>query len=251
MIIRSTTDLKDTYDLLGPNDVFIGDVTGKGYKQILFVDLLERGVACFPSVLSQMLNGSKVAQAVVLHRFMSPHTLPIFRRHDLMKAIGMYNREDINAVITKTDTMDCGHGVTKWPDIETLYSGVSHSDSAYPFVLQPYLESFTDVRVIIVGDYVEAYARKNPDNFRQNISAGGKRLPYEISEEQKAFCLKVMARGKFPFGHIDLQIFDEGKWYLSEIALNGGISGASIQRKDLDKRKQDLLEQMAAEFNKG
>jgi len=251
MIIRSANGLKESYDLLGPGDVFIGDLTGKGRKQVMFVDLLERGVACFPSVLSQMLNSSKVAQAVVLHQYMAPHTVAIFRRYELMKAIGVYNRENIHAVITKTDTLDCGHGVKKWQDIETLYSFVSGSDTEYPFVLQPYLENFTDVRVIIAGEYIEAYARQNPDNFRQNISAGGKSLPFEIREEQKAFCKKVMARGNFPFAHIDLQIFNDGKWYLSEIALNGGISGASIMRKDLDKRKQDLLERMAGELNKG
>ncbi len=245
MIVRSVSELKEKYDSLESGDIFIGDLTGKGRKHFMFIDLLERGVNCFPSPLSQMLNGSKVAQAVVLHHYMCPHTLAVFRRHDLMEAISTYNQHSINAVITKTDKMHCGHGVRKWQDIETVYSFISHEDSKYPFVLQPFLGSFTDVRVIIVGEYSEAYMRQNRDNFRQNISAGGRSCPYDITEEQKAFCNEVMARGKFPYGHIDLQILKDGRCYLSEIALDGGISGASIQRKELDERKRDLLERLA------
>jgi len=163
-----------------------------------------------------------------------------------MEAIRVYTREGINAVITKTDNMHCGHGVRKWDTIETLYSFTAHSESEYPFVLQPYLEHFTDARVVIAGDYMEAYMRQNPDNFRQNISAGGISLPYTITEEQKTLCKEVMSRGKFPYGHIDLQIFDSGKCYLSEIALNGGIKGACINREELDAMKQKLLEGLAS-----
>lgn len=247
MIVRRVSELKEKYDMLGPGDVFVGDVTSKGRKYFMLIDLLERGVVCFPSPLSQILNGSKVAQAIVLNNYMAPYTFAISRRHELMEVISTYNQHGIGTVITKTDKMHCGHGIRKWENIETLYSYISHADLEYPFVLQPFLENFADVRVIIVGDYIEAYTRQNPDNFRQNISAGGKSFPYKINEEQKIFCKEVMVRGKFPYGHIDLQILDSGQWYLSEIALSGGITGASIHRKALDDKKKALLEHLAAE----
>jgi len=247
MIVKGKRELKEKYNALGPADIFLGHLTGKDPHALMFIDLLERGVRCYPSPLSQILNGSKVAQAIVLNHFMAPHTLAISRRYDLMEAVSAYNKHGIQEVITKADKMDCGHGVRKWKDVETLYSYVAHSDSEYPFVLQPFLENFTDVRVIIVDDYLEAYTRENLYNFRQNISAGGKSRPCEINEEQNAFCLEVMERGKFPYGHMDLQIFSSGKWYLSEIALNGGIRGARIQRESLEKKKREVLERLVAE----
>jgi ribosomal protein S6--L-glutamate ligase len=135
--------------------------------------------------------------------------------------------------------------VRKWDTIETLYSFVALSESSYPFVLQPFLNNFTDVRVIIAGDYMEAYVRHNPDNFRMNISMGGKNYPYEINTNLLNFCRKAMERGKFPYAHLDIHITDDGTYYLSEIALNGGTKGAKIRRKELDQKKQDVLERLA------
>jgi len=107
------------------------------------------------------------------------------------------------------------------------------------------LDDLTDVRVIIAGEYTEAYVRYNPDNFRMNISSGGKSYPYDLNKEQVDFCLTAMERGKFPYAHLDLQITESVKYYLSEITLNGGIKGARISRKELDQKKQEILEKLA------
>ncbi|MBT8490530.1 MAG: hypothetical protein KJN62_05740, partial [Deltaproteobacteria bacterium] len=55
-----------------------------------------------------------------------------------------------------------------------------------------------------------------------------------------------MEQGKFPYAHMDLLITDNGEYYLSEIALNGGIKGARISRKELDQKKQSVIENLAA-----
>jgi ribosomal protein S6--L-glutamate ligase len=115
--------------------------------------------------------------------------------------------------------------------------------------LQPFLEKFTDVRVIIVGDYAEAYIRSNADNFRKNISAGGESVACDLNKEKEQFCRSVMERGNFVFAHLDVLISENEKYYLSEIALNGGIKGAAINRQDLDQKKQVLLNQLANEIH--
>lgn len=245
MIIRSSRELKALYHELCPGDIFIGTLTYKHLKQSVLVDLLERGISCFPSPLSQTLNSSKAAQALVLNECMLPHTVVITRRMDLIETINRYNKFGITSVVTKEDHLHCGHGVRKWDTIETLYSFMALSEFSYPFVLQPFLENFTDVRVIIVGNYVEAYARYNPNNFRMNISSGGKSYSYTLDKDKEKFCRGAMERGKFPFAHIDLQLTDDGKCYLSEIALNGGTKGATISREELDQKKQNLLESLA------
>jgi len=135
--------------------------------------------------------------------------------------------------------------VRRWESVESLYSHTILLESPYPFVLQPFLKNFTDVRVIIAGDYIEAYARHNPHNFRMNISSGGTSRPYLLDKDKEALCRSIMNRGKFPFAHIDLHILESGECFLSEITLNGGIKGAAITRKELDEKKQVVLERLA------
>ena len=242
MIIKSNRELKSLYDQLQTGDVFVGSVSSKYLKQSMLVDLLERGVVCLPSALSQVLNSSKVAQTFILNRWMLPHTAVIHRRKDLMDAISSYGKQNIGPVITKQDHMHCGHGVRRWENIEILYNYLAFSESSYPFVLQPYVENFTDVRVITIETYFEAYARQSPYNFRSNISAGGTSRPFALAKDGTKLCREVMKRGKFPYAHIDLLVIDSGEYYLSEIALNGGTRGAKITQKALDLKKQEVLE---------
>ena len=98
------------------------------------------------------------------------------------------------------------------------------------------------MRVIVVGDYVEAYLRENLYNFRANLAAGGASRPLSMDAAAEAFCRAVMARGRFPYAHIDLQLTDGACCYLSEIALDGGISAARISREELNRRKREVLE---------
>ena len=248
MIVRTNRELKAKYNELTAGDIFIGNLSLKYLKHPLLIDMLERGIRCLPSPLAQILNSSKVAQAFVLHEWMLPHTQAISRRTDLIDAINIYGKNGIGPVVTKQDDLHCGHGIRRWETIETLYSFMALAESSYPFVLQPFQEEFTDIRVIIVGDHVESYTRSNLYNFRVNLSSGGTGSPYKLDEKKEAFCRSVMQRGKFPFAHLDLMILENGECYLSEITLNGGIKGARISREDLIQNKKALLEKLAGEI---
>jgi ribosomal protein S6--L-glutamate ligase len=242
MIVKNNNELTRAYQQLCAGDIVSARVVSKHLKQTLLVDLLERGVRCCPSALSQVLNGSKTAQGLILMDWMMPGTRVIQRRADLMKAIQAYTRKGVQQVVTKADKMHCGYGIRLWENTEMLYSVMGFSEDAYPFLLQPFLENIADVRVIVVGEYIEAYIRHNPDNFRKNISTGGNARPYDLDNEKADMCRAVMNRAKFPFAHIDLQLTADGACYLSEIALNGGIQGARISRTELDQRKQAVID---------
>ena len=248
MIVKSNRELKSRYHELSGGDVFIGNLSLKHLKQMLFIDMLEQGIRCLPSALSQILNSSKVAQAFILRDWMLPFTFVILRRVDLIEAVNAFHTHRCGPAVTKQDRMHCGHGIRRWESIETLYSFMALAASAYPFIVQPFQEKFTDVRAIVVGDYVEAYARENPYNFRVNLTFGGTGSAYQLNGEQETFCRRAMQRGKFPFAHLDLMIMENGKCYLSEIALNGGIKGARIDRQELVRKKQALLEKLASEI---
>ncbi|MGB5157323.1 ATP-grasp domain-containing protein [Desulfobacterium sp. N47] len=247
MIISGIKELMDKYEDVGSGDVFSGIIGADRMKQFLMIDLIERGVLCVPSPLSQIISGSKVVQALFLNKWMIPHTRAVLRRRDLIDAVSWYNRNKIALVVTKEDRMHCGFGIRKWDSVETLYSFMSMSDTSYPFILQPFIENFTDIRVIAAKDYIESYTRYNPDNFRMNLAAGGSSSPFVLDEDKKDFCAAVMERGKFPFAHIDIMVTAENECYLSEIALSGGLKGARISREELDGKKQAILDKIIKE----
>ena len=143
--------------------------------------------------------------------------------------------------------MHCGHGVRRWNVIESLYNSEAYNDSAYPMVLQPFVEPAVDVRVIIAGTHAEAYRRFNPSGFRMNLAAGAVSHPFDLEKPAEDLCRSAMARGRFPYAHLDLLIRQDGSCYLSEIALDGGTKGARIDRRQLDRIKSDVLEQLAAD----
>lgn len=248
MLITNPKELMSRYEELSGGDIFAGKPAAGGLNQYILIDLLERGIFCIPSPLSQIINGSKVVQTLFLNRWMLPNTLVISRRKNLLDAVGLFNREANGPVITKEDRMHCGHGIRRWDSIETLYSFVSMSESSYPFILQPYVGHFMDLRVIIAGDYAEAYARDNPDNFRMNMAAGGSSRPVDLDADKERFCRAVMERGKFPYAHIDMMVVPDGKYYLSEIALNGGIKGARIGRAELEQKKQEITDRLIRKY---
>ena len=63
----------------------------------------------------------------------------------------------------------------------------------------------------------------------------------------ETLCRAVMDRGRFPCAHSDLHLGEGGACHVSEIALDGGIAGAIINRAVLNRRKQAVLERMAEE----
>lgn len=245
MIITRFNQLIQDYHSLGPGDVFVGQVPASHLKAAILVDLAARGVRLVPGATAQLINASKVVQAFVLLPWMVPHTCVISRRKDLLDALGSYERQKISVAVTKADRLHCGHGVCKWDNLDTLYSCLSMAREVYPFVLQPFMEQFMDVRVIVVGSYSEAYRRLNPHGFRMNLAAGGQSQAYPLAPDQYRFCLEVMQRSQMPYGHLDLMIAPDQKCYVSEIRLNGGIQGAQVARAALDQMKQAHLMAMA------
>ena len=241
MIITRYSDLIRDYHRLAPGDVFIGQLPASHLRSTLLIDLAARGVRLVPSATAQMINASKVATAWLLQSFMPLHTHVIQRRNDLLTALQSLAQNHIEVLVTKADHLHCGQGVCRWDSPDALYSCISMQGEVYPFVLQPFMESFTDLRVVMVGDYCEAYSRSNTHGFRKNLAAGGVSQPHTLSAEERDLCREVMRRAGMPFAHIDLMLTDGGGLYLSEIRLNGGIHGARIDRMALDEMKRKQL----------
>lgn len=237
MIYTRYSKFIQAYHRLEHGDVFLGNVPSSHLKAAILADLTARGVRLIPSAVAQMINASKVAQAFILNPWMVPLTTAVVRRKQLLDAVAAYDRENIETVITKADRLHCGHGIRKWDSLEMMYACLGLDDAALPFVLQPFVEQFVDLRVIMVDDYCEAYVRTNPHNFRRNLSTGGRSQPHPLTDQQTDLCRNLMRRAQMPYAHIDLMLTPDGSAYLSEIRLNGGIQGARISRQELEKKK--------------
>lgn len=245
MIITRFSQLIQEYHRLAAGDVFVGQIPSFCLKSALLADLSDRGIRLVPSATAQLLNASKVAQAFLLNPWTVPHTMAITRRRELLDAITAYDEMGISTAVTKADSLHCGHGVCKWDNLETLYSCLAFDDKAFPFVIQPHMTDFTDIRVVIVGDYTEAYCRRNPHNFRRNLAVGGNSASYDLTSSQEEFCRKLMDRAGMPYAHLDLMLIDDGAMYCLEIRMNGGIQGARIERHVLEQMKQARLLELA------
>jgi len=238
-VFHTSNSLFASYDNLQAKDIVVGRLRLRASEEALIADLISRGVLLVPSGISQLASRSKVLQAMLFgEQFMIPGTHPVHDLHDMQKVLVEFGKNsDQSSFVTKLDRKNAGIGVCKWSSPEEVYTAALLKSLPFPFVIQPYLEDCKDVRVIILGShYGEAYERKNSGNFRNNLHFGGQSCPFTLPTSMQNFCRMVMQRGQFPYAHIDLLITPDGRFYLNEINLKGGMRGAA-----LDKATYSLL----------
>jgi ribosomal protein S6--L-glutamate ligase len=248
LVIRDNSTLRAQYISLQQGDIIVGRLRLRQSEESLLLDLCERGVHLVPSGLSQLASRSKTLQAALFAPFMLTLTRAVHAHHDLIEAISDYQKNSITAVVTKLDRRNAGMGVHLWQSIEEVFTHASLGNIPFPFVLQPFEPGCRDIRVVFLDDYIEAYWRHNPHNFRNNLHHGGKSKPCELSEEQIKLCRQVMERGRFPYGHLDIIITKEGKSYLGEINLRGGIRGAKITPAEYQARVDAIHQQLQVNY---
>jgi ribosomal protein S6--L-glutamate ligase len=247
LVIRDNSTLRSQYDSLQAGDIFVGRLCLKPSEEAQLLDLTERGVCLIPSGLSQLASRSKALQAKLFTPFMLPHTRAIHGLHDLIDTISDFQEHSISRVVTKHDRRNAGMGIHLWDSIEDVFTQASFNNIPLPFVIQPFMPDSKDIRVVVLGDYIEAYERHNPNNFRNNLHHGGASEPCQLTDKQLHLCKQVMERGRFPYGHLDILVNSEGESYLGEINLRGGIRGAKIKPREyqakIDAIHQRLLEE--------
>lgn len=239
-IIRDKATLLSQFDTLCRGDIVCGILPLKYGEEHLLFDLMARGIDFAPSATAQLASKSKAFQAVILKPWMVPATTVIYNYHQLLETTNTYNRKNIEKVVLKQDRKNAGMGILLYRSIEDIYTQAANGVLSYPFVIQPYVEQSRDIRVVILGDYIEAYSRFNPDNFRNNLHCGGSAKPCSISEEVRNFCAEVMVRSNFPYAHLDLMLTPEKEIYLAEINLRGGLRGANISSEECKSRRADI-----------
>ncbi|NOX25038.1 MAG: hypothetical protein GXP59_02790 [Deltaproteobacteria bacterium] len=242
LLITTNQMLRRRFNELQRGDIIIGRVSLRPSEEHLLLDLVERGVRLIPSALSQLLSRSKTMQSELLAQWLPPRTRAIHDIHQLLEAMPLFGADE--KIVTKLDRKNAGLGIHLWPTIEDVYTHASLANLSFPFVIQPFQRRTRDVRVLIIGNFIEAYERYNAASFRNNLHCGAEFRPWKLTPAQLKICRQVMARGKFPYAHLDLMIGAEDD-YLLEINLRGGIRGAMITAPEYEKllnaRHQEIL----------
>lgn len=241
-IIYDNTSLRESYHSLDRGDIVLGRVNLRSSEEGMLTDLTSRGIHLIPSALAQLASRSKVLQAEIFRPWLPPRTFAIHDSHQLLHALVQFPQSE--KVITKQDRKNAGMGIHLWSSVEDVYTHATLRNLPYPFVLQPFYPAAKDIRVVWLGDYVEAYWRENTGNFRNNLHCGGISKPCALTEKQEAFCREVMARGIFPYAHVDLMVTETQETFLLEINLRGGIRGAKLKAKEYTKRVEEIHQTM-------
>lgn len=235
---------------LQPGDILCGRIPLKRGEEHLLLDLHERGVTLIPSATAQLASRSKCFQARIFRKWMIPLTTAIYDAHQLLETTNLYHRNTIDSVIVKLDRKNGGMGILLFRSIEDVYNHAVGGNLPYPFVIQPYMPGCRDIRVVWLGEYCEAYSRKNDNNLRNNLHCGGTAAPYRITEQLATLVQELLKRGRFPYGFLDFLEPEPGRYYLSEINLSGGLRGASLTTTECKKRvvlvEKELAEELAA-----
>ncbi len=239
-IFFKNSELPKSLDNLRTGDIITCRLRLKYGEEHLLLDLVERGIQLIPSAISQLASRSKTFQARLLAPLMIPCTVVVYDIHGLLEAVSLYGRHSIGKVVLKHNRKNGGLGIHLFSDIEDVYTQAANNVLPFPFVLQPFIANSRDVRVIILGKYIEAYERNNPDNFRNNLHCGGTAQMFTLNHHQLALCKKAMNRSSFPYAHLDLMLTEDGQTYLAEINLRGGIRGAAIDSSSYKKKVQSV-----------
>jgi len=245
-IITKNSELPDLFHTLVAGDIIACRLRLKYKEEHLLLDLLERGVKLIPSATSQLASRSKAFQARLLAPFMIPHTVAIYDIHGLLDTVSLYGHHGIEKIVLKHDRKNAGLGIHLYRNIEDVYNQAANNIIPYPFVVQPFVADSRDIRVIVLDDYIEAYERINPDNFRNNLHCGGEAKAFQLNDSHLKLCNEIMARASFPYGHLDLMLSAKDEIFLAEINLRGGIRGAAIDPGSYQKKvtaiEQNILQ---------
>jgi glutathione synthase/RimK-type ligase-like ATP-grasp enzyme len=245
-IVCSLTELRLRYPELASGDLVLGPLAVKPGEEIILLDLNDRGVVFFPPLLAQWVARTKSAQAQVLKDCMLPGTFVAHALPDL--AARLTDPRLGGPVVSKRDRAHLGLGVSLWPSLEDLHSLAVVQPLPFPLVVQPFLAEARDLRVVVVGEYTEAYERLNPQGFRKNLFQGGTFRPVEVSPELLSFCRRAMARGKFPYAVLDVLTSHQGKAFLSEINFHAGLKGSKLGQAEYRRRVNALLEEFQRQW---
>ena len=194
-----------------------------------FLTTMEKKI--FPSLETYLYADEKIKQTTLFYMMDIPHprTRIFYRRHH--KDILNHFHYPFIGKLPRSSAR--GRGVFMIGDGEQLAAYLALTKIAY---IQEYIHHDRDLRVVLINDQlVIAYWRiRAPDNFRTNLSQGGKMSFDDIPESGIKTARAAARKCKFNDVGIDL-ICHEGRWLVIEANMKYGRKGLKMKGLDLKK----------------
>ncbi|MGD9022929.1 MAG: hypothetical protein PVJ62_04030 [Deltaproteobacteria bacterium] len=182
---------------------------------------------------------SKAHQALHYRDHMVPNTRVVFTRSKAHTVLSEYAEKEITKSVVKEDRGAMGLGDYPCWSLNELARTIMHTAKP-PVVIQPVLEDFKEIRLVILEDTIVAKEKSNSDKiFWKNRIFGGVTKIMTPGQEAVEFGKEMMKIGRFPWAYMDLFIAG-GAIFLSEINLSGSNSG--LKAYGLNKLKRKMIE---------
>ncbi|MBW1896534.1 MAG: hypothetical protein JRI47_05710 [Deltaproteobacteria bacterium] len=203
----------------------------------IFHEIESRGTDIFPPLLCQNLSLSKIHQALHYVDYMIPNTQVVFRKSHIQNILRDCAEKNILKTVVKEDRSAIGMGDHPCWSLNELARTMIHLAKP-PVVVQPMLEEYREIRLLIFRDTVVAKEKTNDANvFWRNRFFGGVAEIIMPDKDVVEFGKEMMDMGKFPWVYMDLFVTGDGI-YLSEINLSG--SNAGLKEYKLNKMKNRI-----------
>ena len=164
----------------------------------------------------------------------TPKTIVTESFREAMKAFKELGED----IVVKPLFGSLGMGITRITSEDVAYRvfrALEMTKSVY------YLQEFVphngaDIRVFVIGNEVVASMRRVSDNWKTNISAGGKAQKYQPSEEIKKICLEASRKLGLEYTGVDVIVSDD-IIYVIELNSTPGWEGLqTVTEIDITKK---------------
>ena len=171
----------------------------------------------------------------------TPRTVVTERFDEAMKAY-----EELGGdVVVKPLFGSLGMGISRISDGDVAYRifrALEMTQGVY--YIQEYIpHDNRDIRAFVIGDEVVASMLRTADDWKTNISAGGRAEPYDLEEELAELSVEATAAIGLEYSGVDiLQSEDDGEAYVIELNSTPGWQGLqSVTESDITALVVDYL----------
>ncbi|GGP13636.1 RimK family alpha-L-glutamate ligase [Oceanobacillus neutriphilus] len=201
-------------------------------KDIYLARQLEQlGVRVFNSSKAIEISDDKIYtyQMLEKYRLPIPKTIIAPKKYHAESLSSNYIQKIIDhlgfPLIVKEAFGSFGQQVHLIHDIKELTSTISLIEQR-PFLFQTYIEESKgrDIRVQVIGNKaITAVERRNSQDFRANVTNGGKMLPFTINDEIENLAVTAVKAIGADFAGVDLLFGSNNEFLICEINANAHI----------------------------
>ena len=226
----------DDYDALIVRRVPGGTVEQVFYRMDALHRLEEAGVTVFNPSRSIEKSVDKFYTSALLDEegIKTPKTIVTESFSEAMKGVNELGGD----IVVKPLFGSLGMGITRISSEDIAYRvfrALEMTKSVY--YLQEYIHhGGEDIRVFIIGDEVVASMKRVSENWKTNISIGGKAQSYEPSDEIKNIALKASRKLGLEYTGVDVMISGDDTYVLELNSTPGWEGLQSVTETDITSR---------------